>query len=90
MLYKATVSGDITTAKHTISGQLHTTEISLTGALSINERYPAYEGDYTITPTQEAQVIEIEHKTARSNIIINPIPQNYGLITWNGSVLTVS
>ena len=24
------------------------------------------------------------------NIRINPIPSNYGLITWDGSVLTVS
>lgn len=31
-----------------------------------------------------------ENKTTQQNIVINPIPSNYGLITWNGSVITVS
>lgn len=50
----------------------------------------AYEGEYTFTPTQEAQTIEIKNKVALDNITINPIPNNYGLIGWNGSVLTVT
>lgn len=45
----------------------------------------AYEGEYTFTPTQEAQTIEIKNKVALENITIEPIPQNYGLITWNGA-----
>lgn len=49
-----------------------------------------YDGDYELTPTQETQVIPIIGKTARHNIVIDPIPSNYGLITWNGAVLTVS
>lgn len=49
-----------------------------------------YDGEYSITPTAEAQTIPIVGKTARQNITIEPIPQNYGLITWNGSSLTVS
>lgn len=50
----------------------------------------AYEGEYTFVPTQEAQTIEIKNKVALDNITINPIPNNYGLIGWNGSVLTVT
>lgn len=49
-----------------------------------------YDGDYEWTPTQETQTIQIENKRALENIIINPIPNNYGLITWDGSTLTVS
>ena len=49
-----------------------------------------YDGAYEWTPTQSAQTIEIANKKALEDIIINPIPQNYGLITWNGSTLTVS
>ena len=52
--------------------------------------YPEYEGEYEFTPSQETQVVETRNKVTRRNITINPIPQNYGLITWNGSVLTVS
>lgn len=49
-----------------------------------------YEGDYEITPTDETQVLQTAGKWDRENIIIKPIPSNYGLITWNGSALTVS
>lgn len=49
-----------------------------------------YTGDYNITPTAQQQTIPIIGKTARQNITVGPIPQNYGLITWNGSTLTVS
>lgn len=49
-----------------------------------------YDGDYELTPTQETQVIPIIGKTARRNITVAPIPSNYGLVTWNGAVLTVS
>ena len=49
-----------------------------------------YEGVYEYTPSAETQTVEIEGLKATENIIINPIPSNYGLITWNGSELTVS
>lgn len=49
-----------------------------------------YTGAYEFTPTRETQVINIDHKEALRNITINPIPQNYGLITYNGSIITVS
>lgn len=49
-----------------------------------------YEGAYEFTPTQEAQTIEIAEKTASQNIIINPIPRNYGLITLSGYTIIVS
>ena len=51
---------------------------------------PLYTGPYEFTPTQFTQVVEIDGKRAEGDITINPIPSNYGLITWNGSVLTVS
>lgn len=49
-----------------------------------------YEGDYEVTPSQETQVLNTQNKLMRNNVTINPIPSNYGLITWNGGVLTVS
>ena len=49
-----------------------------------------YTGEYTYTPSQEIQTIPIAQLTASDDITINPIPSNYGLITWNGSTLTVS
>lgn len=49
-----------------------------------------YEGPYSVTPTQQTQVLQTQNKKATDVITINPIPSNYGLITWNGSTLTVS
>lgn len=64
---------------------------TLSGGLSIGGAVaPYYDGPYEFTPTQETQVVEIANQQAAQDIIINPIPNNYGLITWNGSVLTVS
>ena len=54
------------------------------------DRSIIYDGAYEWTPSESVQTIEIADKKALENIRINPIPQNYGLITWNGSTLTVS
>ena len=53
------------------------------------ERDP-YEGDYIVTPGAEAIVLETKNKRMTDHITVNPVPSNYGLITWNGSTLTVS
>lgn len=49
-----------------------------------------YAGDYTIIPSAETQTLETRNFRMTDNITIEPIPSNYGLITWNGSTLTVS
>lgn len=49
-----------------------------------------YEGDYVVTPSNEAQILNTNHLRMTQNVTINPIPSNYGLITWNGSKLTIS
>lgn len=53
------------------------------------ERDP-YTGSYTVTPTNETQTLRTKNYRMTDNVVINPIPSNYGLITWNGSTLTVS
>lgn len=66
-------------------------EVSTDSKIVINKiGADPYEGEYVITPSGAVQILEIKNKTAVQNITIQPIPQNYGLITWNGSVLTVS
>ena len=49
-----------------------------------------YDGPYRVTPTAEEQVLSTRNKLLDGDIIVNPVPDNYGLITWNGSVITVS
>ena len=49
-----------------------------------------YDGPVTFTPDRTGKTFQTANKLIRDNITIKPIPENYGLITWNGSVLTVS
>ena len=49
-----------------------------------------YEGPYTVTPSASTQTLSMAHLMASQNVVIDPIPSNYGLITWNGATLTVS
>lgn len=65
--------------------------IPITVSLSVSGRTsPEWQGAYVYTPTQAEQTIPMEGFVARQDITINPIPSNYGLITWNGATLTVS
>ena len=49
-----------------------------------------YVGEYEVTPSAETQTLDTAGMRMSRAVTINPIPQNYGLITWNGSFLTVS
>lgn len=48
-----------------------------------------YTGDYVVTPSGETQTLETENKRMTGNVTINPIPNNYGRIAWNGTTLIV-
>lgn len=50
----------------------------------------AYTGEYEVTPSSETQTLDTTGKRMTRPVVVNPIPNNYGLITWNGSFLTVS
>lgn len=56
----------------------------------IRETLPGYIGDTAITPTEEKQILHTANKSVYSDIVINPIPSDYGKITWDGITLTVS
>ena len=49
-----------------------------------------YQGDLEFTPTDETQTIATKDLVLSDDIIINPIPSNYGLISWNGRGILVS
>ena len=68
-------------------GERHAT-ISVTGSGAVP--VPHYTGPYEFTPTAEEQRVKIARKHAEEHIIIHPIPRNYGLVTYNGSIITIS
>ncbi len=55
-----------------------------------NTEFPVYDGAYEVTPTQSTQTLATSSTVLIRDIVVNPIPSNYGLITYNGAILTVS
>ena len=49
-----------------------------------------YHGTYSVTPSATRQVLPTAGMALREDVVVDPIPSNYGLVTWDGSVLTVS
>lgn len=60
------------------------------GEVQIVHESDWYEGEYEVTPSQQMQVMPTRGKAMIYDFVVKPIPSNYGLITWNGSTLTVS
>lgn len=50
----------------------------------------AYEGEYEIIPSSEEQILQTDGKMMVGNLKVGKIPNNYGLVTWNGSFLMIS
>lgn len=48
-----------------------------------------YSGPYNVTPSEETQTLVTAGKVLAANVVVNPIPDNYGRIAWNGSSLSV-
>lgn len=79
-------------------------EIVLDGELSLNipmdgevgiitqvveHDLPVYTGNTEITPSTTEQVLATAEKVVTRNIVINPIPENYGRLLYSGNTLTV-
>ena len=70
--------------------ELTTVQDGEVGLVTVAGSYPPYQGETTITPSNEQQILQTAMKSVLTNIVINPIPNNYGLITWDGTKITVS
>lgn len=66
--------------------------IGIIGDLDRNytQTYDDYAGPYEVVPSRETQTLRTNRLLMTGNVTIAPIPSNYGLIEWNGSVLRVS
>lgn len=49
-----------------------------------------YDGPYTVTPGEARIVLDTGRKNMAQDLVVEPIPSNYGKITWNGETLSVS
>ena len=88
------------TARHSSSGSL--SPVSTSGWLEADEgnvtlyfygedtKQLPTQGAVTVTPNNTTQTVVTAGKFTTGSITVEPIPSNYGLITWDGSALTVS
>lgn len=60
------------------------------GVIQTYSDFDTYTGVTTVTPTEEQQILFTNGKLVPSDITIEPIPTNYGKITYNGSTITVT
>ena len=56
----------------------------------VSEGFPVYTGETHVTPGPGSTVLETQYRTVMDRIVVDPIPKNYGLITYNGRTITVS
>ena len=49
-----------------------------------------YTGETEVTPTEDTQYLLTQGYFMSANVKVNPIPTNYGKITWDGTKIIVS
>lgn len=88
--YAEEMQGCISDAKE-ITGEVNSQEMAGTIlAGSGSGIIPIYGGPCEVTPAQYQQILYTAGFEMTRNVVVNPIPQNYGLITYNGYHITVS
>ena len=55
----------------------------------IGQDLPTYIGETAVTPSETEQVLATADKVVARNIVVNPIPENYGRLLYSGNTLTV-
>lgn len=71
-------------------GALRVAQNGEAGVITKVKEADPYTGLTVVTPSDQTQTLATTGLLIPTDIVINPIPQNYGLITWDGSTLTVS
>ena len=77
-------SGEAIRIEDVKSGNMNMVEIGVA-----HRPLAMYNGPYSFTPTEEQQTVAISGRLAEQDIIIQPIPHNYGRIEWDGSSLNI-
>lgn len=78
------------TLEASIGGDTAAMGAALDSAVTIKSMdYPEYEGPTEFKPSKSTQVIGTASRTVLQDIVINPIPSNYGRIEYDGAALSV-
>ena len=76
----------------TLGGSISTAVPAIGGSITVPQGVGVtqYDGATSVTPSGSPVTLSTKGKFVMEDITVGAIPQNYGLITWNGSTLTVS
>ena len=81
------LAGKLSATSQILCGVLSSDSVTMIGTLSAGYILQ----DKEVTPTTEEQVIKADMGFGGlSSVKVSAIPQNYGLITYDGSTITVS
>lgn len=50
---------------------------------------PEYKGETVVVPSEEEQILKTGGHTVNDDIVIKPIPSNWGKISYNGAFLMI-
>ena len=89
--YALEITGNIESSAFVIHGKVSDSALSISGQMELsNTAVSRYTGEYHVIPTLSAQTLNTAGKIMNENVVVEKIPEYYGLITWNGSYLRVS
>lgn len=84
------VIGGETSLAQRVSGDASlTAQINGSGGVFIPVYPASYTGETEVTPSEETQTLLTHGLVVVQDIVINPIPTNYGRIAYSGGLLTV-
>lgn len=49
----------------------------------VNKKLPYYEGNYVVIPSREPQILHTSRQVMLEDVLVNAIPKEYGLITYD-------
>ena len=55
----------------------------------VTQIHPSYSGGYEFTPNDDTQIIATAGQILEQDIVINPVPNTYGHVAWNGRFISV-
>lgn len=88
MLDTGTLTGRLS-ATGGLTGRL-TTSSSISGTITrFDGGYSPYTGAYEVTPTDEEQILDTANRYMTGQVVVSPVPENYGRLSWSGNTLTV-
>ena len=92
--YKISITGNVVLGRNiSLNGTVTKSGLPINGNIicsTVDRHLDHYTGSYVVTPTKSTQTLSTYNHVMDGNVTVNPIPDNYGLITWNGDFLKVS